>query len=61
MVEARARAGDFVLTIGGDHSVAAGSIAGILAVRPETFVVWVDAHADVNTPSTSDSGNIHGM
>ena len=61
MVEARARAKDFVLTIGGDHSVAAGSIAGIISVRPETFVVWVDAHADINTPVTSDSGNIHGM
>jgi arginase len=61
VVEERARAGDFVLTIGGDHSVAAGSIAGIIAVRPETFVVWVDAHADINTPQTSDSGNIHGM
>eukprot|EP00026_Physarum_polycephalum_P012245 Phypoly_transcript_12535.p1 GENE.Phypoly_transcript_12535~~Phypoly_transcript_12535.p1 ORF type:complete len:310 (+),score=56.02 Phypoly_transcript_12535:77-1006(+) len=61
MVEARAKAGDFVLTIGGDHSIAAGSIAGILAVRPETFVVWVDAHADINSPATSDSGNIHGM
>lgn len=61
VVSQRAKAGDFVLTIGGDHSVAAGSIAGILAVRPETFVVWVDAHADINSPNTSDSGNIHGM
>lgn len=60
-VVARARAGDFVLTVGGDHSIAAGSIAGILAVQPETFIVWVDAHADINTPSTSESGNIHGM
>jgi len=58
---ARARAGDFVLTVGGDHSIAAGSIAGILAAQPDTFVVWVDAHADINTPATSDSGNIHGM
>jgi len=61
IAEARAKAGDFVFTIGGDHSVAAGSIAGVLSVRPDTFVVWVDAHADINTPLTSDSGNIHGM
>lgn len=60
-VAARAKAGDFVLTLGGDHSVAAGSIAGILSVRPETFIVWVDAHADINSPETSESGNIHGM
>lgn len=61
MVQARSTAGDFVLTIGGDHSVAAGSIAGILSLRPDTFVVWVDAHADINSPTTSESGNIHGM
>jgi len=60
-VSARARAGDFVLTVGGDHSIAAGSIAGILANQPDTFVVWVDAHADINTPEISESGNIHGM
>jgi arginase len=61
VVASRARAGDFILTIGGDHSIAAGSIAGILTVRPDTFVVWVDAHADINTPQTSPSGNLHGM
>jgi len=60
-VAERARAGDFVLTVGGDHSVAAGSIAGVLTVRPETVIIWVDAHADINSPATSDSGNIHGM
>jgi arginase len=58
---AAAKGGAFVLTVGGDHSVAAGSISGILAARPETRVVWVDAHADINTPSVSPSGSLHGM
>jgi len=57
----RAEKGDFVVTIGGDHSVAIGSIAGILRHRPDTGIVWVDAHADINTPLTTFSGNIHGM
>lgn len=55
-----------VLTLGGDHSIAIGTIAGTSkAVRErlgrEMAVIWVDAHADINTPETSDSGNIHGM
>ncbi|KAH0536333.1 A-agglutinin attachment subunit precursor [Glutinoglossum americanum] len=59
--------GRCVLTLGGDHSVAIGSIAGVArAVRErhagrELAVIWVDAHADINTPETSNSGNIHGM
>jgi len=53
--------GNFVLTVGGDHSVAAGSITGILKRRPDTAVVWIDAHGDCNTPDTSPSGNYHGM
>jgi len=51
----------FVLTVGGDHSIAIGTIAGLLRQRPELVVVWVDAHADINVPSSSASGNIHGM
>ncbi|RIH85790.1 Arginase [Meiothermus luteus] len=48
------------VVLGGDHSIAMGSVAG--ASRGErTGVVWVDAHADFNTPETSPSGNIHGM
>ena len=51
--------------IGGDHSLAAGSVAGTArAVRArggELGLVWVDAHADMNTPETSPSGNVHGM
>ncbi|KAI9750091.1 MAG: hypothetical protein M4579_006607 [Chaenotheca gracillima] len=59
--------GRCVLTLGGDHSIAIGSIAGTAkAIRErhagrEMAVIWVDAHADINTPEVSDSGNIHGM
>ena len=58
--------GRYVLTLGGDHSLAIGSIAGSAeATRKrlgkEIAVIWVDAHADINTPETSTSGNIHGM
>ncbi|KAL2104685.1 hypothetical protein VUR80DRAFT_9857 [Thermomyces stellatus] len=61
-----ARQGRMVLTLGGDHSVATGTVAGTAkAVRErlgkEVAVVWVDAHADINTPELSESGNIHGM
>ncbi len=59
--KAAAEAGKFVLSLGGDHSIALGSVAGILGARPETGVVWVDAHADINTPAMSPSGNMHGM
>lgn len=58
--------GRCVLTLGGDHSLAVGSIAGTAkAIRErlgrELAVIWVDAHADINTPESSHSGNIHGM
>lgn len=54
------QAGGLALTLGGDHSVAAGSIAGVRsAVR--TGVLWIDAHADFNSPATSPSCNLHGM
>ncbi len=52
---------EFTLTIGGDHSIAIGSIGGALLSRPNLGVIWVDAHGDFNTPETSPSGNIHGM
>ncbi|MBC7397943.1 MAG: arginase [Bdellovibrionales bacterium] len=51
----------FTLTLGGDHSIAIGSIGGALLARPNLGVIWVDAHGDFNTPETSPSGNIHGM
>ncbi len=61
LAETSARSGAFTLTLGGDHSVAIGSIGGGLLARPELGVIWVDAHGDFNTPETSPSGNIHGM
>lgn len=59
-VAAAAKAGKFPLTIGGDHSIAIGTIAGVQAQYPDACVVWVDAHADINTPQDSQSGNLHG-
>ncbi|TGJ84695.1 hypothetical protein E0Z10_g4081 [Xylaria hypoxylon] len=65
-VYAHAKEGRMVLTLGGDHSIAIGTVAGTAkAIRErlgrEIAVIWVDAHSDINTPETSDSGNIHGM
>lgn len=54
------QAGHFPLVLGGDHSVAIGSIHGAARQR-KLGVLWVDAHADFNTPETTPSGNIHGM
>lgn len=51
----------FVFTLGGDHSLAAGTLAGTLSYNPDMKVIWVDAHADINTPETSPSENTHGM
>ncbi|KAJ3213719.1 Arginase, catabolizes arginine to ornithine and urea [Dinochytrium kinnereticum] len=48
------------LTIGGDHSIAMGTVSGSAAVYENLGVVWVDAHADINTPETTSSGNLHG-
>ncbi|KAL2835619.1 hypothetical protein BJY01DRAFT_223331 [Aspergillus pseudoustus] len=60
------RQGKFTLTLGGDHSIAIGSISGIARATRERLgreigVIWVDAHADINIPEMSPSGNIHGM
>ena len=52
---------DLTLNMGGDHSVAMGSVSGSLSHDPRVKIVWVDAHADFNTPQTSPSGNLHGM
>jgi len=54
--------GGFPLVLGGDHSIAMGTIAGIARARGKApGVIWVDAHGDINTPLTSPSGNVHGM
>lgn len=50
-----------LVNLGGDHSVAASSINAMLLKYPNLRVIWVDAHADCNTPQTSPSGNYHGM
>ena len=52
---------DFIpLFLGGDHSIAIGTIGGVTHQEP-VGVIWVDAHGDFNTPETSRSGNVHGM
>ena len=51
----------FPLILGGDHSIAIGTLAGIRQRTKKIGVVWFDAHSDINTPETSPSGNIHGM
>ncbi|WP_338728909.1 arginase [Haladaptatus sp. DJG-WS-42] len=59
-VAAALSAGEFPLVLGGDHSIAIGTMAG--AARDASLgVIWFDAHGDFNTPSTSPSGNVHGM
>lgn len=49
------------ILIGGDHSLSLGSIKGILPHYSNTGILWVDAHGDMNTDQTTQSGNIHGM
>ncbi|HWZ44754.1 MAG TPA: arginase [Candidatus Saccharimonadales bacterium] len=57
--------GKFPLVLGGDHSVAAGTVAGVAEFyrrqNHKIGLIWIDAHADINTPETSPSGNVHGM
>lgn len=58
-------AGELPIILGGDHSIAIGSVAGVASFhrqRDEPIgLIWFDAHADMNTPETTPSGNIHGM
>jgi arginase len=58
-------AGELPLILGGDHSIAIGSISGFASYcrkrNEQPGLIWFDAHADMNTPETSPSGNIHGM
>ncbi len=57
------KSGQFPLVISGDHSSATGTIAGIKKAKPGSRlgIIWIDAHADLHTPFTSHSGNLHGM
>jgi arginase len=49
------------LVLGGDHSVALGTLVGLAETYGSGGVLWIDAHGDVNTPASSPSGNVHGM
>lgn len=60
-VAAALRGGKFPLVLGGDHSLAIGSLAGLTAKFRKPGVIWLDAHADLNTERTSPSGNMHGI
>ena len=55
------RRGATPLVLGGDHSVALGTLGGLASVHGAGGVLWIDAHSDINTPETSPSGNVHGM
>ncbi len=61
LVYSSIKGGSFPLVIGGDHSIGLGSIAGVSKAHKNFAVVWVDAHGDINTHTTSESGNVHGM
>src|SRR5581483_2407110 len=65
MVEDALRRASVPLVLGGDHSVAVGTVSGVSRFyreRGEAIgLIWLDAHADMNTPETSPSGNVHGM
>ena len=58
-------AGKIPLVIGGDHSLAAGTVSGVAEFyrrqKKNVGLLWIDAHSDINTPDTSPSGNVHGM
>jgi arginase len=55
------RKGNLPVVLGGDHSIAMGSIVGCAQVHSPLGLIWFDAHGDFNTPDTSPSGNVHGM
>ena len=61
LVRRAAEAGAVPLVLGGDHSVALGSIGGLASLYGAGGVLWLDAHGDLNTPETTPSGNVHGM
>jgi arginase len=61
LVERAAAEGTIPLVLGGDHSVALGTLVGLARRSGPGGVIWVDAHGDLNTPETSPTGNVHGM
>ena len=61
LVARAAREDSVPVVLGGDHSVALGSLAGLAEVHGPGGTIWIDAHGDLNSPDTSPSGNVHGM
>jgi arginase len=61
LVAGAARDEHFPVVLGGDHSVALGTLAGLREVHGPGGAIWIDAHGDLNSPETSPSGNVHGM
>jgi len=62
IVEDAIRSGGLPIVLGGDHSIAMGTLAGLTAAYgAPPGLVWIDAHADINNPESSSSGNVHGM
>ena len=61
LVATAAREGFVPVVLGGDHTVALGTLAGMAGVHGPGGAIWIDAHGDLNSPETSPSGNVHGM
>ena len=62
VVESAVREGGFPIVLGGDHSIAVGTLDGLKRARGAAAgLVWIDAHGDINSPQSSPSGNVHGM
>ena len=61
LVELALEQGSLPLVLGGDHSVALGTLGGLARASGVGGVLWIDAHSDLNTPESSPSGNVHGM
>lgn len=61
VVEQIERRGSLPIVLGGDHSIAMGTLAGIRKAGRRAGVIYIDAHGDINTPETTPSGNVHGM
>lgn len=64
-VDAALAGGSVPVVLGGDHSIAVGSVSGLASYHrrrgEKVGLIWLDAHADINTPESSPSGNVHGM
>jgi arginase len=61
LVDEACEQGQFPVVLGGDHSIAMGSLGGMARRHGPGAVIWIDAHGDLNRPTTSPTGNVHGM